>query len=463
MTPRRTRPSVLWTGWALAVLASASQAQILEGPKDSPEEEARPVEAAAEAQEESDAQALHAVRAAKILTAARKGPQVIRDGVIVMKGKKILAVGPADEVEVPEGVEVFDAGERWILPGFVELHCHVGTTAQQVFADINSAIYLTNPGLRVNTSVVPRHGLLQRAVAGGVTTVLYIPGSATSMGGEGVLLKIGNETYEEMEVRSPGSLKVAQAGNPESWGPGFGRSFLYWNLRNTFLKGQAYAKRWEAFERGEGDKPDVDPQFEVFRPLFARETQVSTHTQFYQVVLTTITMLRVQFGLDVYIDHGTFGGFKAAELAEETGVPAIIGPRSIAMPIDFPLYEQLDTDGRVLGICAEYQARGHTMIGFNTDCIDGGGFAPAQEELSLQAAMALRYGMTNFDLESVRGLTIIPAMAAGLGDRIGSLETGKDADLILVEGDPADPRTKVTRVYTDGRLIYDIDRDGQLW
>ncbi|MEM7310743.1 MAG: amidohydrolase family protein [Planctomycetota bacterium] len=406
-----------------------------------------------------------ALHAAKVLTAALEGEQVIDGGTVLVEDGKILAVGERDEIEVPEGAEVRDLGDQWIMPGLVELHCHVGAPVDMFPVEINAPVYLANPGLRVSASVVPENRHLRRGLAGGVTTVLYIPGSASNVGGQGVLLKIGHDTYEEMELRNPGSLKVAQAGNPESWGPGVARSFQNWHTRNLFRRGRAYAERWEAFERGEGEEPLVDLQLEVFRDLFAHRTQISTHTQFYQVVMTTIRMLRVEFGLDVYLDHGTFDGFRAAELAEEEGVPAIIGPRMLTRSVNFPGHGAYDTDGRILGICAEYQRRGHKHIGFNTDCVDDGTRfnVPAQEELSLQAAMAQRYGMTDFDLESVRGLTIIPAMAAGLEERLGSLEPGKDADLVVLEGDPADPRTAVSLVFTDGEVVYDPEVDGRLW
>ncbi|MCZ6597065.1 MAG: amidohydrolase family protein [Planctomycetota bacterium] len=404
-----------------------------------------------------------AIRAAKILTSARKGEQVIDHGVVLVKQGKIEALGPEDEIEIPTGYEVVDVGDRWIIPGMIELHCHVA--AGNLFTEgneINDMIYLANPGLRVRTGVIPNHKLLRRGVAGGVTTVLYIPGSGTNMGGQGVLLKIGYDRYEEMELRQPGSLKLAQAGNPESWGPQQGRSFQNWHTRNMFQRGIAYAKRWEAFERGEGPEPEMDIQLEIFRDLHAKRAPVSTHTQWYQVVMMTILMVKVELGLNVFIDHGTFAGFKAAGLAEEHGVAAIIGPRSVARSFNFAPYETFDSDGKVLGICAEYQKRGHTAIGFNTDCIDNGAFGPAQEELSLQAAMAVRYGLENFDLEALRGLTIIPAAAVGLADRIGSLEPGKDADLVILDGDPADPRTMVELVYTDGRLVYDAEVE-RLW
>jgi len=181
--------------------------------------------------------------------------------------------------------------------------------------------------------------------------------------------------------------------------------------------------------------------------------------------MMTVLMIAGEFDAKVYIDHGSFGGYLYGGLAQEYGVAAILGPREIARTRSNWTWDDLDTDGRINGMAAEYQRRGHRAIGFNTDAVDGsGGFGtPPEEELSLQAAMAVRYGLDNTNLESLRGLTIIPAETAALGDRIGSLEPGKDADLLVLSGDVADPRTWVERVYTDGELVYDAERDGRRW
>jgi imidazolonepropionase-like amidohydrolase len=322
-----------------------------------------------------------------------------------------------------------------------------------VVNDLNDMVYLTNPGLRASSAVRPENGNLKRGVASGVTSVLYIPGSGTNVGGQGVLLKTFMEKYEEMEIRNPGSLKLAQAGNPERWVMGVRRAFMNWNTRNTFQRGVAYAKRWEAYREKGGQKPDVDLQFEVFRDLYEQKTQVSTHTQIYQVVSMTVRMIKREMGLPVYIDHGTFDGWKAAGQAQEAGVNAILGPRAISRT--YPGF--IDTDGQIQGVAAKYQEMGHKMIGFNTD-------APVipQEELFLQSSMGVRYGLDTTNLEHLRGLTIVPAMTAGIADRVGSLEVGKDADIIVVTGDPTDPRSHVETAFIEGRRVYDSS-DARVW
>ena len=393
-----------------------------------------------------------AIKAAKVLAVPVEGPQVIDNAVVLIKDGRIEAIGPAATTAVPEGWELIDVGERWLAPGMIDLHNHVAGG----LGDLNDMVYLTNPGLRASSTITPLNSYVRRALGGGVTSVLLIPGSGTNVGGQGVLVKLGHQRYEDIEIRNPGSLKLAQAGNPERYLFGVGRSFMNWNTRNTFRRGVTYAKRWAAHERDGGEAPEVDPQFEVFRPLYAKQAQVSTHTQMYQVVMMTVLMIKQELGIDVYIDHGTFDGWRAAPLAEEAKVPAILGPRNI----DVPTRSFIDWTGsnpeRIQGVAAGYQEMGHTMIGFNTDAP----VIPA-EELFFQASMAVRYGFRWDELQSVRGLTIVPALAAGIAERVGSLEVGKDADILVISGDPADPRMSVEAVLVDGKRVYDADRDGR--
>jgi imidazolonepropionase-like amidohydrolase len=402
-----------------------------------------------------------ALLSSKIVTCALEGPQVVDNGVLLVKDGLIEAVGPARTTPIPDGYVVKDVGDRWLLPGAIELHCHVAGMSLFQLNDLNDMVYLTNPGLRVSPSVRLSVEDMQTAIAGGVTTVLYIPGSGTNIGGQGVMLKTGTERFEESILREPGepgSLKLAQWGNPESWAMGVSMSFENWNTRNTFRRGVAYAKRWEAHARGEAAEPEYDIQWEVFRDLRDEEIAVSTHTQVYQVVLMTITMIRGEFGLPVFLDHSTIGGWLAGELAGKMGVPAICGPRSIEPRSRGMINWAHHGYEGVRGVAAGYQERGMDMVGFNTD-------SPIipQEQLPLQAGMGARYGFDDSANQAMRGLTIVPAVTAKIDHLVGSLEPGKQADVLITTGHLADPRTAVDVVYIEGRRAYDAERDGRRW
>ncbi len=382
----------------------------------------------------------------KALVCSWEGERVVDNPVILVKDGRIESVATRADAKIPVNYRVRDFGALWAMPGMIDLHCHVAGTW-----DINDMVYVTNPELRVHCSVVPDNPNFRRAVAGAVTSVLFIPGSGTNSGGQGILLKTGLDKYEPSVIRDPGSLKVAQWGNPERWAIGVGKTFENWHLRKMFQQGRAYAKAWDDFTAGKGPEPVRDLRLDVFRTLFAQETQVSVHTQVAQVVMMTILMIKGEFGLDVYIDHGEFGGYLYAGLAKKMGVAAILGPRNV----DAPSRGVIDWVGtnpeRFQGLAHGYQERGHDRIGFNTDS----SIVP-QEELFLQSAINVRYGFDNSSMAAVLGHTIIPAMTAGIDKRLGSLEAGKDADIVVISGDPSDPRSHVEAVFVEGKPVYDV-------
>ena len=401
-----------------------------------------------------------ALLSSKVLTCADEGPAVVDDGVVLVRDGKIEAVGSKTELLVPVEYAVVDVGDRWLAPGMIELHCHQGGidfwTGGAV--DVNDMVYLTNPGLRVSTAARTGEHHQRMAIAGGVTTVLFIPGSGTNIGGQGVAFKFGPDRWEEALIRDPGAMKLAQWGNPESWTVGVGMTVEHWNTRDTISKGLAYARRWEAAEAGESPAPDVDIRYELFRDLRAREIAIATHTQMYQVVLTTITMIARDFQLPVFLDHSTIGGWLTGDLAAAYGVQAIVGPRAIDTLSRGMINWARNKHEGVRGVAAGYQARGLDDVGFNTD-------SPviAQEELLVQATVGTRYGFQDDHMQALRGLTIVPARAARIDHRVGSLEPGKDADILVCTGYPVDPRVSSDMVFVNGARVYDADRDGRLW
>ena len=390
-----------------------------------------------------------ALLGSKALVASWDGEQFVDRAVVLVREGKIERCAPRAEVEIPAGYVVVDVGVAWLMPGMIDLHTHIGGTR----GDINDMVFQTNEGLRITPAVQPRNDNMLRCLSAGVTTVLFIPGSGTNMGGQGILLKTGLERFEDACLREVGSMKIAQGDNPTRWGYGMGRSLMNFHIRTTVRRGLEYARRWQEWSEGRGPKPETDPQYETFRALAAKAAQISTHTQIYQLVHATIRILRQEFGLDVYIDHGEWGGWLAAPEAERLGVPAIVGPREI----DTPSGRQY-TDGAILSVAGEFQRGGLTKVGFNTDAP----VVPA-EELPLQAAVSIRYGFDASEMQAVRGLTIVPAVVAGIDARVGSLEPGKDADVVVITGDPADPRSHVLCVYIEGYEVYRAEEGARTW
>jgi imidazolonepropionase-like amidohydrolase len=383
----------------------------------------------------AEAPAIFAVHADRIFTCADgRTVSLVRDGVIVVEGRRIRAVGPRAEVALPAGIAIESLGDVWVVPGFIEPHCHIAGTM-----DINDMSHNANPELRVLESIVPNNPNVKKALAGGITAGLYIPGSGTNMSGFGTIFKMHGDTLDEVVVRQPGALKIAQAGNPErSAGDlGAGRMGMNWLIRWTLERGRA-AKDAKA-----AGKP-VPADLENLVKLWDENVPVLVHTQIFQVVQATIRM-KDETGLKISIGHGTFDAFLNGALAAERGIPVLLGPRQIHFD---------RRQGRIYGCAAEYWKRGVEDIGSNTD-------SPVvpQEELPYQAAMAVRHGLG--DHKSIPGLSCVVARALGVFERIGSISAGKDADFVVWTGDPIDPRSVVLRSYVNGELAYDAVRDGR--
>jgi imidazolonepropionase-like amidohydrolase len=384
----------------------------------------------------------------------------IEDGVILTRNGRIIAIGRAADVAIPAGFEVVDMGEQWCVPGLIDLHCHIAAKG----FDLNDTVHQTNPELRTLDLVTMDHDDLRTALAGGVTTVLYIPGSGSNMGGFGTLTKTWGRTPQEALIRFPGCLKIAQAGNPERRSGDLGMTPLGMNagLRETLLRGKAYHEEWLAFERGEGPKPELRPDLEYVRGLFRHEYPIAVHTQIYQVVLQTIRQLRNELGLWTVIVHGTFDAYRLSEFALESGVPICNGPRQYHFDRGSGWGGGSGAEGAFVGTANGWYAGG--MHGFTTPQrgvgIDGIGIntdspVVAQHELTLQCAMAVRLGLP--DEVGIRAITINQARFIGAERRIGSLEVGKDADLGFWSGDPIDPRSHVALMVVNGNVAYERD------
>jgi imidazolonepropionase-like amidohydrolase len=384
---------------------------------------------------------LFAVRAGKLLTQGPAG--VVDDGLVVVRDGKFAYVGKFDAAKVPAGAPLEDMRPRWLVPGFVDLHSHVGGA----MGDINDMTYPINFDLGTLPTITPDSDRLKDARAGGVTTILYIPGSGTNSGGWGTLMKTAGRTLEECVVRFPGALKIAQLGNPERAGDvGAGRMGMNYLIRAILERGREYSKEWTEFESGKRkEKPALDPRLENFRALFARKVPVIVHTAHVQGVQASMRILHDEMGLDVIITHGDFLGFRGAEPLAERHMKVNSGPR---------IYWFDPDTGRIEGQAAEWWRRGTTDLSLNTD-------APVipEEELFLQASMAVRYGLPQE--QALAAVTSVPARQMGMADRIGSLEAGKDADFCCFDGDPLDPRHPALRVWVNGRVAYDPARDGR--
>ena len=381
-----------------------------------------------------------AIRAAKILTVTRG---VVTDGTVLVRGGKIERV--LGSTVVPPGYRIIDATSLWLLPGFVDAHSHSGGEG---WGDVNESILQINPDLRTLDVIALNTFQLRRAVAGGVTAINFVPGSMSNNGGLGIAMKTAGDDLDAVVLRFPSVLKIAQAGNPErpfSGELGAGRMGMAWQLRMLMRKLRAChdaAKDPRSVQSSSGTAPQAG--LEDALGIFDGALPVFVHSAEVQPVQEAIRLYLQEFGIPrVVITHGEFGAYRNGPVLASTAVRYDCGPR---------LYDFEEDSFR--GIATEYEKAGVEGISLNTDSYDD-----APERLPLQAAMAVRLGLG--EDKALEGITINPARTLGLDRRIGSIEEGKDADLVVWSGNPLDVRSHVVLVLIDGKIVYDTAKEEQ--
>jgi imidazolonepropionase-like amidohydrolase len=399
--------------------------------------------------EDRPAPAKYAIKAGKILTMTPGeefvvGKGVINNGVILVSDGKIEALGPASSIQIPEGYTVIDASDRWVTPGIVEAHTHIGTEG-----GFNDMITPINPELKMADSVNPEDIGIEKGVTGGVTTVNTMPGSGTNFAGFSVIIKLDPSDPEKMIFREYGAMKMTQAFNPERRAGDLGatRMGMSWYMRQILKQAKKYADDWRAYERGERkEKPKLKLELEKMRKAFNGEIPAIVHTYSGWGVMQTIRMFNDENNLNVIPTHTAYGGYVVGqEAAKRKGVFVNIGPRLVE-------FSRPTFDGRFHGMGAEYKKAGVRELSINTDSVGWDSYIAPQEELSFQASMSAHFGLD--DREALKGITINSARALGIDDRVGSLEVGKDADIVIKKGSLLDHTAPVDLVLINGKIVY---------
>lgn len=375
------------------------------------------------------------------------GP-AIEQGTVVMAAGKIVAVGPVAATAVPPDAERIDATGKVIMPGLVDTHSHVGGGWG---GDASSPI---QPDVRILDSINVRDAGFRKCQAGGLTTLNIMPGSGHLLSGQTIYAKlreadtIDDLLYRDSDGRILGGMKMANGTNSQKEPPFPGtRSKSAALVRQKFLKAVDYRRKVQAAGDDAAKRPDRDLEMEGLLDVLDGRTIVHHHAHRADDLLTVLR-LRDEFGFKVVLHHASEAWKVAGELAKAQAPCSVIvvdapGGKIEAMDMSLATGAVLEQAG--------------VPCAFHTDD------PVTDSRLFLRtAALAVRAGMSRD--KALEALTLAGAKMLELDRRIGSLEPGKDADLILLSGDPLALRTKVLETWVEGRKVFDReDPDDRLF
>ena len=360
---------------------------------------------------------------------------------ILLADGKIAAIGGG--LTAPADAAVFDADGLEVYPGFVDAHTHIGLDGYGIGyegCDYNEMNDIWTPQLRAIDGINPRDPSLADARRAGVTCVCTGPGSANVLGGTFLAMKTVGDRVDKMVVRDPVAMKCAFGENPKRCYRDkcdSTRMSTAAFLRGALMQARDYGARKQAANGDITKMPAYNQKLEALLPVLAREIPLKAHAHQANDIFTALRIAR-EFNLRLTLEHVTEGHLIADELAGEKDVPMAVGP-SLTFASKFELQNKSWSTPAVL-----------TAAGCHVSIITDSSVIP-QQYLPLCAGMAIKAGMDPFD--ALKAITINPAEHIGVADRVGSLEVGKDADLVITNGCPFEVLTEVKAVFIDGARI----------
>ncbi|MEA4827104.1 MAG: amidohydrolase [Clostridium sp.] len=379
------------------------------------------------------------VKNGKIVTMANKDYE---NGCILIKDGKILRV--AENIEVDKDVEIIDAKGGWVLPGLIESHCHIGIYEQDMGfegLDVNEATDPITPELRAIDAINPMDTAFDDAVRAGVTTVMTGPGSANVIGGQFVAMKTKGVCIDDMILLEPAAIKVAFGENPKRVYKDrkrmpTTRMATASLLRETLIKAKDYKLKKEKTLKEESDF-DKNFKLEELLPVIDKKIPLKAHCHRADDILTAIRIGK-EFDLELTLDHCSEGHL-IADYVKQSGRCAIVGP-SLTSRSKIELKNKSFSTPAIL-------SKNGVKISIMTDHP----VTPIQY-LPICAGLAVKEGL---DMkEALKAITINAAEICGVSDRVGSIETGKDADIAIFDGNPLEILTSTLYTIINGEVVY---------
>ncbi|MEO6581101.1 MAG: amidohydrolase [Sphingomicrobium sp.] len=374
-----------------------------------------------------------------------RGTVIFADGAVVATGDASLA-SPAGAIEI-------DGTGKFVTPGIIDVHSHLGdypSPGVEGNSDGNEATAPARPEVWAEHSVWPQDPGFSRALAnGGVTSLQILPGSANLFGGRSVVLKnVAARTVQGMKFPgAPYGLKMACGENPKRvYGNKGGPATRMGNVavtRATWLKAQDYKRKWDKYEKSGGDMPGRDLAMDTLRGVLAGKILIHNHCYRADEMAIMIDMSH-EFGYKISAFHHAVESYKIADLLAREGICS-------AMWADWYGFKMESYDGIKENIPFVDRAGACAIV--HSD--DPNGIQRLNQEAAKALADGRRAGINISDESAWRWLSLNPAKALGIADRVGSLKPGKMADVVLWNGNPFSTYTRPEKVWIDGAMMYD--------
>lgn len=388
---------------------------------------------------------------ATVLTAV--APPIERGTVVFAKGR-IVAVGR--DVAIPLGAEIVDLSGRYVMPGIVDPHSHLGVGGWPQSPATNDVAETSDPitpHARVADAYNTDDPAIRRVVAAGVTTVQVFPGSSNIVGGEGAVIKLkpGRPYAEVAFPGAPRLMKMAVGENPKGFYGRQNRSPVTRMgtmalLREAFTRAKEYRERWDAWEAkpaaDRGPAPPRDLRIEPLADVLRGKVRVHIHC-YRRDEFLGLLRLSDEFGFKIASFQHAMESYKVADELARRGVGVSVYPDAFGRKIEH--WDQIPQNAAFLNASG-------VLVSLHSD------FPFFAQRLNVEAAKLIRYGGIS-EADALKTITINPAKVIGVDKEIGSLAVGKQADIAVFDRDPLDSFARCDRTYIDGELVFDRKRD----
>jgi imidazolonepropionase-like amidohydrolase len=379
------------------------------------------------------------IRNATVMTASHG---VIQNGSILIRDGKIAAVGT--DIEAPSGAHVVDASGKWVIPGIIDCHSHIAADA------INEGAVNVSSMVKIKDVLNPDDPNIYWAVAGGVTSINVLHGSANPIGGGNAVIKLrwGSDAQDLLVDGAHLGIKFALGENvkrdrdPDRY-PAT-RMGVQDVIRQAFLDARAYQKEWDAWEAGgrQGVQPRRDLKLEALAQVLSGERWIHAHSYRADEIVQLMDVAD-EFGVTVRTLQHVLEGYKVADEIAAHGTGASTFSDWWAYKVE--AYDAIPYNAKIM------QERG-VLVSINSDS------GEEMRHLNQEAAKSIKWGGMSRE-DALRMVTLNPAKQLGIDEHQGSIDVGKDADLAMYDGDPLSMFSKVVQTYIDGKLYFDLDLD----